>query len=81
MPVPLQENGFSEWIRGTGPLSPEHRENVAKALRAVCKGVPKSVEQKEKMRLAKLGVPKSESHKESMRKAWIRRRQVTKEAV
>ena len=75
VPTPLQESGFTEWRRGTGPLSPTHRQNVAEALRAACKGVPKTPEQKEKMRQAKLGKPKSESHKESMRKAWERRRQ------
>jgi hypothetical protein len=38
------------------------------------KGVPKSIEQKQKMRLAKLGVPKSDSHKQNLRKAWENRK-------
>ena len=73
-PSPLQDEGFSEWIRGTGPLSPQHRRNVANALRNICLGVPKTEEQKLKMREAKLGVPKSLEHRENMRKAWERRR-------
>ena len=75
VPSPLQEPGYTEWRRGTGPLSQVHRQNVAEALRAACKGVPKTPEQKAKMRAAKLGVPKSPEHRESMRKAWERRRQ------
>ena len=73
-PHPLIENGYTQWARGTGPLAPDHYENVANALRKFCKGVPKSIEQKQKMREAKLGVPKSEEHKQKMRDTWKRRR-------
>lgn len=73
-PNPLHEEGYTQWSRGTGPLSDEHYNNVVTAIRAVCKGVPKSKEHREKMRLAKLGKPKSEEHKKNMSKAWERRR-------
>ena len=73
-PHPLIENGYTEWVRGTGPLAPDHYENVSNALRKFSKGVPKSTEQKRKMREAKLGVPKTEEHKQKMREAWKRRR-------
>ncbi len=73
-PNPLTEEGFTEWRRGTGPLSPEHYENVVNAVRKNCVGVPKPESTKYKMRLAKLGVPKSEEHKKSMSEAWKRKR-------
>ena len=73
-PSPLIMPGFTEWRRGTGPLNPEHYKNVSTAVRAFSLGVPKSAEQKEKMRLAKLGKPKSDQHRENMRKAWARKR-------
>lgn len=73
-PNPLTEEGFTEWRRGTGPLSPEHYENVVSAVRKNCVGVPKPESTKYKMRLAKLGVPKSEEHKKSMSEAWKRKR-------
>jgi len=72
---PPSENGFTEWMRGTGQHSVDSLNNIVTAVRKACLGVPKSPEQKLKMRLAKLGVPKTEEHKESMRKAWEYRRQ------
>jgi hypothetical protein len=73
--VPNAEEGFTEWIRGTGPFAPEALHNVAEGIRRACTGVPKTPEQKQKMRDAKLGVPKSEEHKQSMRDSWSRRKQ------
>lgn len=73
-PNPLQIPGYTEWRRGCGPLSPEHYENVVNAVRAFAKGRPKTPEQIEKMRLAKLGKPKSLEHRENMKKAWARKR-------
>jgi hypothetical protein len=69
----------NEWHRGTGPLNPEHRKNVTNALKRQYTGVPKSVEQREKMSKAKLGKPKTEEHKQSMRDAWKRRRKLIAE--
>ena len=74
IPSPNVDEGFTEWVRGTGPLAPQHRRKIAIALRSLCLGVPKTEEQKQKMREAKLGVPKSLEHRENMRKAWVRRR-------
>ena len=73
-PSSIVEEGYSQWTRGTGPLSEEHYNNVANAVRKLNKGVPKSEAQREKMRLAKLGVPKSEEHRKNMSKAWEIRR-------
>jgi len=73
--IPEQEHGYTAWIRGTGPHDPEALNNVINGVRKACTGVPKSPEQKEKMRQAKLGVPKSQEHKDNMRKSWERRRQ------
>lgn len=74
-PSHIVDEGFTQWKRGTGPLQPEQYQNVVNAIRKVCLGVPKSPEQREKMRQAKLGVPKSEEHKKNMSKAWEKRRQ------
>ena len=73
-PEIMIEEGYTEWKRGTGPLTGEQYENVSNAVRAASKGKPKTPEQKEKMRLAKLGVPKSEDHKKALSKAWEIRR-------
>ena len=70
------DEGFTEWIRGTGPHSAEALYNVAEGVRRACLGVPKTPEQKQKMRLAKLGVPKSQEHKDNMRKSWYRRKEL-----
>lgn len=73
-PDTIVEEGFTVWKRGTGPLGEEQYNNVANAVRAFSKGVPKTPEQKEKMRKAKLGKPKSEEHKRALSKAWELRR-------
>ena len=64
--IPDQLPEHTPWIRGTGPFTEEARNNITMAMRAVFGGVPKSPEQKEKMRQAKLGVPKSQAHREAM---------------
>lgn len=61
------------WVRGNGPLSPEARERVVTATKLAQTGIPKSPEQREKMRQAKLGVPKSEAHRKAMSVAQLRR--------
>ena len=75
VPSPLHEQGYTQWARGTGPLNPEHRKNVANALRKMCLGKPKSAEQKKKMSEAKKGKPKSQAHKDAMRETWKKKRQ------
>lgn len=80
--VPTEiEPGFTQWIRGTGPHSPEALINVAEGLRRACLGVPKPPEQREKMRQAKLGVPKSQEHKDNMRKSWYRRKELAERYI
>ena len=74
-PSIITEEGYTAWVHGTGPLSPEHYNNVVTAIRAVCTGVPKTDEHKEKMRQAKLGVPKSEEHRKNMSLAWHKRKE------
>lgn len=74
-PDPLVEEGYTMWQRGTGKLTEEHYKNVTTAVRNACVGVPKTPEQKEKMRRAKLGVPKSEEHKKNMKLSWQKKRQ------
>lgn len=74
-PDPLLEEGYTSWVRGTGKLTDEHYNNVVNAVRKACVGVPKTEEQKEKMRLAKLGVPKTEEHKKNMSLSWQKKRQ------
>lgn len=73
-PTNIVEEGYTQWCRGTGKLSPEQYENVVNAIRKSCKGVPKSEEHKKKMSLAKLGKPKSLEHRKNMSKAWEKRR-------
>jgi hypothetical protein len=74
LPSNIVEDGYTAWTRGTGPHNPEALNNVQNGVRKACLGVPKSPEQREKMRLAKLGKPKTQEHKDNMRKSWERRR-------
>lgn len=74
IPKTIPDEGYTEWVKGTGPHSPEAYVKVSEGIRKACKGVPKSDEQKLKMRQAKLGVPKSEEHKINMRKSFERKR-------
>jgi hypothetical protein len=75
-PSKINEPGFGEWKRGTGPFSQVQLNTLRTAVQKACKGVPKSPEQKQKMSLASLGKPKSEQHKQAMRSAWARRRKL-----
>ncbi len=74
-PIDIPDEGYTCWVKGTGPHSDEAYNKVAEGIRRACKGVPKTPEQKHKMRLAKLGVPKTEEHKLNMRKTFERKRQ------
>lgn len=69
------EEGYTQWKRGTGPLSKLHYEKVKRGIQQACLGVPKSTETKLKMREAKLGIPKSLEHRQNMRLAHQRRRE------
>ena len=80
-PVDIPDEGYTVWTRGTGPHSAEAYTKVAEGIRKACKGVPKSPEQKEKMRMAKLGVPKTEQHKLNMRKSFEQKRLMKEQTV
>lgn len=80
-PIPLEEKGFTEWKRGTGPHTELAYNNVVNGVRKACKGVPKPQSTKDKMRLAKLGKPKSEQHRESMRLSHKLRRKAKNERL
>ena len=73
--------GFGPWIAGTGPFAPQALHNVTEGIRRACSGVPKSAEQKQKMREAKLGVPKSQEHRDNMRKSWYRRKELAERYI
>lgn len=74
VPNPISQDGYTPWKRGTGPHSFETLSNLRTGVQNACKGKPKTKEQKEKMRQAKLGVPKSPEHRASLKKAWEHRR-------
>lgn len=66
-PDPINQEGYTNWKRGTGPHSPEAYLKVSEGIRKACTGIAKTETTKEKMRQAKLGKPKTEAHKEAMR--------------
>lgn len=78
--VPKPLDGHSPWLRGLGRLPEEQRREVGKKISDRVKGVPKTAEQREKMRQAKLGVPKSEEHKRNMSISQLARVQRMREA-
>ena len=67
------------WKRGTGPHTPEARQKTIIANRKHFKGKPKSEEQKQKMREAKLGKKLTPAHCAKIAKAWEDKRQSTRE--
>ena len=79
--IPEPETGYTAWVRGTGPHTPTALINVVNGVRKACLGVPKTPEQKQKMRLAKLGVPKSPEHKENMRRSWYKRKELAERYI
>jgi len=62
----MNEDGYTGWKPGNGPLSPEQYENLMREINIKVRGVPKSPETKEKMRMAQLGKPKSPEHRKAM---------------
>ena len=43
VPNPVQEAGFTAWMRGTGPMTQAQYENVVKGIRRVCLGIPRQM--------------------------------------
>ena len=69
-PDPVAKHGERVWSRGIGPVdSSADRSYWQSSLR----GVPKTAEHREKMRLAKLGKPKTEQQKARMRATHLAR--------
>jgi len=71
IPDPLKEPCYTEWRRGNGPFSEAGLASLRAANSQAHKGVPKSPEQREKMRAAKLGIPKTEAHRKAMSAAHM----------
>ena len=63
----------AHWKPGFPPRPQHVADAFAQRMRALHGGVPKSNEQREKMRQRKLGVAKSEEHKETMSRAHLER--------
>lgn len=70
--LPIEVGYSTTWIVGMGPLAPEAYDNLMVAINEKVKNIPKSLETKQKMRMAKLGVPKSPEHRENMRIARLK---------
>jgi hypothetical protein len=65
-PLPPTIEGYSPWCKGAGAMSPSVLAATRARNQILFAGVPKTPEQKAKMRLRKLGVPKTEEHKLNM---------------
>ena len=59
-------NECSPWMRGTGPHTPEALAKVRKINAEHFKGKPKSANQREKMRQAKLGRKFTKEHRDCL---------------
>jgi len=66
---------FTEWKRGTGPHSAEALVKIRDHVEKTFKGVPKSENQREKMRQAKLGRKFTPEHRANMAKSWQGKRE------
>ena len=73
---PAQHNAdFTPWERGTGPHSPEALAKIQAHIAKSFKGVPKSDNQKEKMRQAHLGRKFTPEHKAKLSESWRGKRE------
>ena len=75
----VDETPGDPWRRGTGPHSDEARKKCLEANRKHFKNKPKSAEQREKMRQAKLGKKFTPEHCAKIAKAWEKKRRATRE--
>ena len=67
---------FTQWKRGTGPHSPEAKAKIQAHIEKSFKGVPKSVNQREKMRQAHLGRKFTAEHKAKLSASWKGKREM-----
>ena len=65
----------TQWVRGTGPHSAEALAKVVYNNRKHFKGVPKTDNQREKMRQAKLGKKFTAEHKKKLADGWKGKRE------
>ena len=70
--TPERKAAFGQLVRERFATDPYYKECIAQSVR----GIPKSPEQKQKMREAKLDVPKSNDHRDAMRRAHLLRHHV-----
>lgn len=66
-PAPVAHHGERVWSRGIGPT------NAGTGWQSALKGVPKTLEHREKMRQAKLGIPKTEAQRAKMKATHLAR--------
>ena len=66
---------FTPWIRGTGPHNAEAKAKILAHIEKSFKGVPKSDNQKEKMRQAHLGRKFTPEHKAKLSESWRGKRE------
>lgn len=69
----------SQWLPGTGPHSPEAMAKIVYNNRKHFKNKPKSEEQRQKMRDAKLGKKFTPEHCEKLAARWEEKRVATRE--
>jgi len=67
---------FTPWVRGTGPHSEEALAKIQAHIAKSFKGVPKSDNQKEKMRQAHLGRKFTPEHKAKLSASWKGKREM-----
>ena len=63
------------WQRGTGPHSPDAKAKILAHIEKTFKGVPKSVNQREKMSQAHLGNKFTAEHKAKLSASWKGKRE------
>mgnify|MGYP003654753672 FL=1 len=74
---PKQHNAdFTPWVRGTGPHSDEALAKILYNNRKHFKGVPKSENQKEKLRQAHLGNKFTAEHRKKLSESWKTKREI-----
>ena len=72
---PVDATPPAPWIRGTGPHTPEALAKVRAINAEHFKGVPKSANQREKMRQAKLGRKFTKEHRDALLASWKGKRE------
>lgn len=69
--LPIDQEPAPHLIKGMGPIDPAMKQKQRDTAKRNFAGIPKSPEQKLKMRQSKLGIPKSVEHKLKMSQAKL----------